>query len=89
MRRLGIEMQGVALLQQHPLTHEIHFHLACVNKQELFALVFLERGVAELGRRLNQKRQQAALANLTGEGRVPGPCPSPTKAWRSVRRTRL
>ncbi|MNE56748.1 hypothetical protein D3C80_1516780 [compost metagenome] len=68
-------MQGIALLQQHPFVHEIHLHLACVHKQKLLAQVFLERGVAELVRRLDQKRQQAALPDLAGEGCIARPLP--------------
>ncbi|MNV77203.1 hypothetical protein D3C71_1706030 [compost metagenome] len=60
-------MQGIALLQQHPLVHEVHLHLAGVDEQKFLALVLLERRVAELGRRLDQERQQAALPHLAGQ----------------------
>ncbi|MNS82092.1 hypothetical protein D3C72_1158270 [compost metagenome] len=63
-------MQRIAATQQHTFADEIHFHLPFVDEQKLFAQMFLEGFVGELGRRIDDERQQAALANLMGQHRV-------------------
>jgi hypothetical protein len=35
-------MQRIAAIEQHPLVHEVHFHLPFVDEQKLLPGVFLE-----------------------------------------------
>src|SRR3989344_1140353 len=70
VRFLRVEVQRIATTEQHSLVHKIHLHLPFVDKQELFPKVLLEGSVGELGRRVNDERQQAAFADLTGQYRV-------------------